>query len=98
MQDEIKQCSWLLHKNKRVEIVLSRLRLGHVGVNKHLFRFGMSQTPKCIACNIGEDIQHFILKCPTHQIYRNRMMNDLADLGIENSTTAILLGGGTYKK
>ena len=35
------------NKNRRMEVVLSRLRMGHIGVMTYLYQFGMEQDDRC---------------------------------------------------
>ena len=69
------------------------VRLGHAGVNTHLHRFGMKNTPSC-ECGDLETIEHFLLRCE-HALYRNVLKNMLTNIGVELNLKNIL-GGGNF--
>lgn len=54
---------WLCLKSRRLECVVARLRMGHVGVASHMKRFSMSNTNLCTSCNVPETVQHYLLEC-----------------------------------
>ena len=96
LQTEIKSSPWLYNKNRRLEIVIARLRMGHVEVNQHLHRFKRSLSPKCSTCNVDEDVVHFVMQCPAFQPQRRQMMKELADIGMLGPTLSDLLGCGSH--
>ena len=61
--------------NRREEIVLSRLRIGHTGLNHSLWRIGKHQTGSCSHCGIGETVQHVLLECRQYAREREPLMN-----------------------
>ena len=94
---KIRNYPWLNNKSRRVEVVMSRLRLGHVGVMQYLHRFGMSASSVCAACNVNETIEHFVLNCVGNDVPRTRMMEELNKIGIINPTLSDLLGAGDHR-
>ena len=62
---------------RRLEVVINRFRLGHVGVNQYLHRFNMVESPLCINCNIVDSIEHFMLHCTKYREQRRKMLNVL---------------------
>lgn len=53
--------------DRRIQVVLNRLRMGHAGVAQYLYRFNMADTPLCSLCQLPDTIEHcfFIL----YQVY-----------------------------
>ena len=95
---DIKNWPWARNKCRRTEAALCRLRIGHVGLNKHLNRFELSNTPLCQRCNTDETTDHFLLHCQNHRAERRKMIRSLQKENIINPKTSDLLGGGPYKE
>lgn len=79
LQDVIRDNSWIKLKSRKLETSVTRMRLGHVGLNKHLHRFEMHDSPLCEHCLIPETIEHFILYCPEHRIPRRNLQQTYSD-------------------
>ena len=94
----IQKWPWATVRNRRVETALSRLRIGHVGLNSHLYRFGMSETLLCTMCREEETVQHFLTSCRKYVWSRRKMISKLAQIGIQQPDVVVLLGGGPYDK
>jgi len=58
----IKSIPRLYINDRRTEVVVNRLRIGHVGVNQYLHRFKMSDTPMCMLRNSNK--KHFASAFP----------------------------------
>ena len=67
IRDNVNSSFHIKIKERREEIVIYRLRLGHVGVNKYLHRFNMSITENCNYCQAPETIEHLLLACGKYQ-------------------------------
>jgi ribonuclease HI len=80
-------------RSRRTEIVLNRMRMGHVGVNAYLHRFHMDDTGMCpnAGCNLQETIEHYMLHCPSSQLPRTRLRFKLNSRGIREDLTLKLL-------
>ena len=50
-------------KNRRQEVVIHRLRIGHAGVKDYLHRFGMSESENCDYCHCPETVNHYLMEC-----------------------------------
>lgn len=87
---------WIGCRSRRVTVVLSRFRLGHVGVGSYLHRFGMADTPACSSCGVDETIEHFFLTCVRYHRERQVLEDTLQVLGVFPITVRVLLGGGNY--
>ena len=96
---QVGKWEWANNKSRAVEVALTRLRVGHVGLASYLFRFGMRDTPLC-ACGERETVQHFIMECQKYNQARNRMMHDINKLNINQGeiTLKLLLGGEACSK
>ena len=75
-------CLWpcLSGASRRVQCVISRLRIGHVGVQSHLFRFNLSDSPLCGHCRVPETVSHFLLDCPLFAAVRLALRDVLVTL------------------
>ena len=58
IKNKIETWPWASVKNRRIETALSRLRIGHVGLNNHLNRFEMSETNQCTTCRVSPTFSH----------------------------------------
>ena len=85
-----------IKKSRKLETILTRLRLGHVGLNQYLERFRQKDDPNCETCLVPEDVQHFMLECRQYIHQRNSLKRDLAPLNITNPNLCIILGGGPF--
>ena len=76
-------------KNRKIRTVLTRLRIGHAGVQSYLYRFNMTEQEFCenTYCEqneIEETIEHLLFQCPSHETHRNLMMIKYNQIGILN--------------
>uniref|UniRef100_A0A2P2I2N0 Pol-like protein n=2 Tax=Hirondellea gigas TaxID=1518452 RepID=A0A2P2I2N0_9CRUS len=93
IKDNIHHESPINFKNRRMDVVFHRLRMGHVGVGSYLHRFNMRDSNTCQNCNETETIEHFLMVCPAYRTQRQRMLNKLRNLNVENITMKLMLGG-----
>ena len=96
IKPKIQSWPWASVRNRRVETTLIRLRLGHAGLNNHLHRFGMSETPLCLTCRVPETTKHFLSDCRKYIWSRRKMLTKLSQVGVQNPNYIVLLGGGPY--
>ena len=75
------------------EVVIHRLRTGHVGLNQNLFRFGIVVSENCEYCQLPETIQHYLLECKQFQPERELMETELNRIGVRALNLKIILGG-----
>jgi hypothetical protein len=94
IKQHVKHWPWSCHKMRVVETAMAKLRLGHVGLNQHLYRFNMSDTQMC-QCGQIESINHFLFQCPKHIKERNELKQQLQKLKVTFNLKNIL-GGGDY--
>jgi hypothetical protein len=91
---------WVACHSRRTTVVLTRLRLGHVGVRSYLHRFGMADTPMCLHCGVEETVEHFLLICALYNRERQMMISSIhaLGLGVPLMSVRVLLGGGNYPR
>lgn len=92
-QNKILNNSWIQHKSRRLESAITRLRIGHAGVNAHLNRFEMSDSPLCQRCSLPETIEHFLMTCPTYQQQRSSLRETFQNSNREFSLRNVLCFG-----
>ena len=89
---------WSHQKDRKIEVAMARLRLGHSRLKSHLYRLNLEDSPNCNHCGIPETINHFLIHC--HRYYNERciLLNKLRLLGISTRPVdpLILLGGGNH--
>lgn len=94
VRDVLGYWPWTSYRNRSIETALARLRIGHVGLNKHLCRFNLSSTNLC-SCGCVETVTHFLLQCPNYAVARTDLQVGLHDLNIA-VTVKNMLGGGKF--
>ena len=90
-----KLCLWKAHKSRSLECATTRLRLGHVGVGKHMHRFNMNDTAMCQFCNTEDDIRHFLLFCRRFNMSRTSLKTKLSNIQVEFNLKNII-GCGNF--
>lgn len=93
LRKTIENTFWLSHESKRIETIVSRLRIGHVGVKNHLSRFNMSDTEKCARCDQPETIEHFLIDCTVYSTQRQKFKSELAELKVAFTLRNVLCFG-----
>ena len=87
---------WLSHKSRRMECVTARLRIGHVGVGSHMFRFNMKDSNNCGTCNVSDTVTHYLMSCRLYTSIRSDFKRDLQLITVD-FTLKNLLGGGPFE-
>ena len=59
------------------ECVITRMRIGHSGLNDSLFRIGKHPTAKCEECEETETVEHVLLHCRKYSDQRNQLHQSL---------------------
>jgi ribonuclease HI len=93
--DNIHSKNIIYHKTRRIEVTLSRLRIGHAAVKSTLNRFNLATDDLCINCNVPETIQHLILECDKYVVPRRELVRNLQKVGVNNINLKVLLGAST---
>ena len=93
VKENIGYWPWSSHNNKRIEVALARLRIGHMGLNSVKHRFHLTQDPSC-SCGQLETLEHFLLNCQLYDRGRNILKSELNRIDNELPfNTKTLLGG-----
>ena len=84
--------------DRRLDVAFNRLRLGHVGVGTHLYRFGLSDNSVCDFCLVEDNIEHYLMDC---DMYTSQRMNYFLELSyiirpLPNVNVQFMLQGGHY--
>lgn len=69
IKDRVECWSTCTRANRREEIVLCRLRLGHTGYT-HSYLFDKDPRPDCVRCGCPLTVKHILLECPVYAIER----------------------------
>ena len=86
---------WSGNKNRRIETAMARLRMGHVRLQKHLYRFNLVENELCQCGEDEESVEHYLLQCNKYCDNRIEMLCALIYLDVE-PTLQNLLGGGNF--
>jgi len=91
---QINEWPWASHKSRTVETTMARLRIGHVGLAQHQFRFNLSESEMC-SCGQIESVEHYLLLCPNYRHQREKLFKNLR---LQKVTPSLcnLLGGGNF--
>ena len=86
---------WCRHGDRKIDTIMTGLRIGRVSLNKYLSFINLSPTSICPNCSqdVDEDCTHYLLECDRYIIPRQRLATSLNNLGITNMNLALLLGG-----
>ena len=69
-------------KDLRTEVVLYRLRIGHVGVVSYMNKFCMYDNKICQICKLPETVHHYLLVCHKFAEQRRVMIRKLHNMDI----------------
>uniref|UniRef100_A0A8C2L1T2 Sulfatase modifying factor 1 n=1 Tax=Cyprinus carpio TaxID=7962 RepID=A0A8C2L1T2_CYPCA len=78
-------------RNRREEIISTRLRIGHCGLNKCLHILGKHISGRCEFCDSIESVEHVILECQKYDRERIKMKEKHKEFGC-----LVLLQGGWF--
>ena len=79
--------------SRTLQCAIARLRIGHVGVASHMFRFNRADSPLCAHCNVPETVSHFLLVCSHYDEARRVLRGKFQSLSVP-LTLPNLLGCG----
>ena len=85
---------WAYNKNRMIETVFAKLRIGHLNTAEHLHRFNLAPSPFC-SCGNYENIYHILMQCPNYDLHRQRLKNNLRNINVDVNVRN-MLGGGQY--
>ena len=79
-----------MEKNRREEIVMTRLRVDHTGLNGTLFLMGKRNSENCENCGVKENVEHVILNCTLNEVERQVLKDKVQEAGREWNLVGIL--------
>ncbi|XP_045136139.1 uncharacterized protein LOC123519049 [Portunus trituberculatus] len=83
---------WVRQQSRALDVVLTRLRLGHTTLNAHLHRLRLAPDPDYPWCrSVPETIEHFLLQCPHFYSQRVLLRAQLIALGVSTLDLPTLL-------
>jgi|UniRef100_A0A2P2HYR2 ribonuclease HI len=83
--------------SRHMECTISRLRIGHVGVGKHLNRFNMRDSSLCQDCEVEDTVEHYLLRCSRYRDCRKIYFDELKEIGVQANLRSIM-GEGNFTK
>ena len=89
--DEFGSCQ--MGFDRKMEVILTRLRTGHVELNAYLYRFNMCIIDECNFCKVPEDVDHYIMHCHKYSASRLVLFDRLHSLGLEELSLGLILCG-----
>ena len=98
IMDSVHKAPVIKFKERRLEVVLHRLRIGHVGLKQYKYRFNMATNEECEICKITESVEHYMLNCKKHEASREILKKELEENEIKQLNIKTLLGGGNFSK
>ena len=79
--------------NRRHEVAIYRLRIGHAGLNDHCYRFNMCISRNCAFCHTPETIDHYFFDCVLYTMQREHLLRMLSQIGVVDPSLGTILGG-----
>jgi ribonuclease HI len=83
--------------SRHMECTISRLRIGHVGLGKHLNRFNMRDSSLCQDCGVEDTVEHYLLNCGRYRDCRKVHFDELRNISVGTSLGNIM-GEGNFTK
>ncbi|XP_043998578.1 uncharacterized protein LOC122846005 [Gambusia affinis] len=81
-------------RNRREEIIMTRLRVGHTYLNDTLYLIGKKNNDKCEKCGEKENVEHILLNCKTYEREREKLRRIVGKTDQEWSLKGILGNDG----
>ena len=73
LQREVGKCI-IMGRNRTEVVVMTRLRIGHSGLNESLYRIGKHATGNCDKCGMVENVKHVLLDCKEYEQERQKVI------------------------
>jgi hypothetical protein len=67
---------------RREEVMWSRLRFGHTGLNASLWMIGRHETGLCDDCLVVETVEHVLIFCERYGLDRVRLCERVREVGV----------------
>jgi len=72
------------------DVMITRLRLGHVRLKNTLYTIGQTADPNCEICLLPEDINHFLTQCPRQGQLQHQLLKKCGHRQLDFSVKTIL--------
>ncbi len=59
--------------------MISRLRMGHTGLNSTLALVGKHENGMCVACDVSETVEHVLFECSKYDDQRNSLFSNIGN-------------------
>ncbi len=79
-------------RNRKEEVIITRMRFGHSGLNASLFVTGIHETGLCGNCGEKETVEHVIYNCTRYDEERKELISYLNKKDKVNKDLEYLLG------
>ena len=80
---------------RRLEISLSRLRIGHIRLT-HGHLIACEAPPVCGRCQVCVSVSHILVECPTYSVPRNRIFPSLTSVPPRERLSFLLFESPTF--
>ncbi len=61
----------LYGRHRKEEVMISRLRMGHTGLNSTIALVGKHENGMCDECDVSETVEHVLIECSKYDDQRN---------------------------
>ena len=91
IKKDVKDWTSSHNTSRRIETVLTRLRLGHTNITHVYLMQGQSEPPECDRCRVTITVKHLLLECRIYVTIRNKYFRNptLSDMLAESSDFSI---------
>ena len=79
--------------DRKIQVILTRLRTGHVELNAYLYRFNMCIVDECNFFKVPEDVEHYHMHYHKYCASRLVLFDRLHCLGFEKFSLGLILRG-----
>ena len=84
--------------SRKEEVVFTRLRLGHTGLNSTLHRISKHPTGKCRWCDQKESVQHVLMECKEYEKERRELKLALQREKVSFTVGNMMQGSGKIRR
>ena len=91
IKKDVKKWKSSLNKSRRIETVLSRLRVGHTNITHSYLMQSQANPPECERCRKTLTVKHLLLECGKHTQVRNKYFSNptLPDILAEGNNFSV---------
>ena len=98
IKDKLGEWDWCRSAIRALDVTMTRLRLGKVGLKKYLKDMKQTDSDICTQCTQGvvETIEHHLLYCMAYSAERQTLRDKLRQEGVHTMNIQTLLGASQY--